>query len=391
MKTAMRCGLIVGMLAVAAVIVGIAAAEDVIVKQGTIGTGSVSPDERAKVFVSDGADDVTDEYGLLSITTDATGGSDYTTGLMCEFFPDASEEGPNKFAGQFRNCPVGTEGVSPRYYYGLSGSTRGMPDQYTISEKSISFYGIGYSVENANDVVGGDPFPVISYKTCGLWVSSKPVNDGYDMTGSVNFTNYGIEVWARLEGDYNATLGSGENCGVFIKTLDSLDAEANHGINSYALLLEPFTSNSNLCGGETYGLYQRGANVENCFEGNLTVDGIFDNTPGYIGTAQEALNEILNVRSFNGEIDHSSLPALARATTKRVEKTNVRIVERTDPSGKVVEVEEYDTQVVEEDARSLGAMITVLTEAVKGLNEKIEALQAENQLLKSEVAALKLQ
>ena len=72
----------------------------------------------------------------------------------------------------------------------------------------------------------------------------------------------------------------------------------------------------------------------------------------------------------------------------RIENTNVRTVERTDPMGKVVEVEEYDAHTVEEEGRSLGAMITVLTEAVKGLNEKIEALQAENQLFKTEFAAL---
>ena len=43
----------------------------------------------------------------------------------------------------------------------------------------------------------------------------------------------------------------------------------------------------------------------------------------------------------------------------------------------------------EEEGRSLGGMITVLTEAAKGLNEKIEALQAENQTLKAELAQIK--
>lgn len=45
--------------------------------------------------------------------------------------------------------------------------------------------------------------------------------------------------------------------------------------------------------------------------------------------------------------------------------------------------------IVEEDGRSLGGMITILTKAVKGLNEKIEALQVENHTLKTEIAALK--
>jgi len=129
----------------------------------------------------------------------------------------------------------------------------------------------------------------------------------------------------------------------------------------------------------------------NYFEGDVTVAGIFDNTPGYTGSAQDALSEIVNTRSVDGEIEHSSLPALARATLKRVEKTNQRIVEYTDPTGKVREREEYDIEIVEEEGRSLGGMITVLTEAVKGLNEKVETLQAENQTLKAEIAALKAQ
>ena len=106
---------------------------------------------------------------------------------------------------------------------------------------------------------------------------------------------------------------------------------------------------------------------------------------------QEALKEILNVRSVEGEIDHSSPPVMARAALNRIEKINVRTVERTDPTGKVIQEEQYDVRTVAEDGRSLGAMITVLTEAVKGLNEKIEALQAENQILKTEIAALKSQ
>ena len=127
----------------------------------------------------------------------------------------------------------------------------------------------------------------------------------------------------------------------------------------------------------------------NYFEGDISAATVTDRTPGYDGTAQDALSEIINTRSVDGEIDHSSLPVLARATLKRVEKSNRRIVEYTDPSGRIVEDEVYDLNIVEEEGRSLGGMITVLTEAVKGLNEKIEALQAENLTLKAEIAALK--
>lgn len=85
------------------------------------------------------------------------------------------------------------------------------------------------------------------------------------------------------------------------------------------------------------------------------------------------------------------MPVLARATLRRIEKTNRRIVEYTDSSGEIVEDEVYDIEIVEEEGRNLGGMITVLTEAVKGLNDRIVALEAENQSLKVEVAAFKSQ
>jgi len=390
MNRALKNGIIASIVVSVVACLGTVAAQDVIVKQGTIGTGYPSPGEppKAKVFVSDGADDVTVDYGLLTVTTDATGGTDYTTGLMCEFFPDASEAKTFGFSGRFQNSPVGTEAGYNRFYYGLSGWSGGMPGGYTISGKNVSFYGMKYNVENANNVVGGQ-YVAINYKTHAVSVSSNPVNNGYSMTGRVNFENCGIDVSVRLDGAYQATSGEGKNYGIKITTTDDLDSPATKPIYSYALRLEPFASTANLGGGATWGLYQYGANVNNRFEGNLEVQGAFDHTPGYSGTAQDALSEILNSKSINGEIDHSSLPVMARATLKRVEKTNVRMVEQTDPSGKIVEVEEYDTRVVEEEGRNLGAMITVLTEAVKGLNEKLVALEAENQSLKAEIAALK--
>ena len=164
---------------------------------------------------------------------------------------------------------------------------------------------------------------------------------------------------------------------------------ASKPINSYALYLKAFTTNYRLGGGQTYGIYQEGSGVMNHFEGNISAAQVIDRTPAYSGTAQNALTEVLNIKSAKGEIDHSSLPALAKATLHRVEKTNVRVVERTDPAGNVIKDEQYDMNVVEEEGRSLGGMITVLTEAVKGLNEKLEALAAENQILKAEIAALK--
>jgi len=387
MKTAMRCGLVVGMLAVAAVIVGVAAAEDVIVKQGTIGTGSVSPDERAKVFITDGPDDICYHeggfYGLLSMTTDPTEGTENRCGLLCEFFADAELEMPGATAAWLFNYPVGTE-ADCGYYYALAAYTAGGPG-YSTNGKNVGLTGVYTTVDNSNNVAGGD------YATTGLYVSAKPVENGYDMTGALTFRNCGIDVTATLDGDYQATSGTGDNFGIYVETKNELDGVADQAVNSYALYLKAFPWDPRLGGGQTYGIYQEGPYTMNYFEGDISADDVTDRTPGYSGTPQEALNEILNVRSVEGEIDHSSLPPMARATLNRIEKTNVRIVERTDPTGKVIQEEQYDVRTVAEEGRSLGAMITVLTEAVKGLNEKIEALQAENQSLEAEIAALKAQ
>jgi hypothetical protein len=269
------------------------------------------------------------------------------------------------------------------------GDTLGKPNAYTRNAESgdVRLTGVAASVDNLNNVAGS-----ASYLTEAVYAYAKPVSHGYNMTGTsgtLSFANYGLEVYATLDGDYQATSGSGQNFGAYIETCNFLDASADAIINSYALYLKPFTNNYNLHGGQTYGIYQEGSGVMNYFQGIVSAAQVIDRTPGYSGTAQDALGEILNVKSVDGEIDHSSLPALARATVHRVEKTNRRVVERKDPVGNVIQNEQYDVSIVEEEGRSLGGMITVLTEAVKGLNEKLEALAAENQSLKAEVAALK--
>jgi hypothetical protein len=384
MKTAMRCGLVVGVSAVALILVGISVAGDVIVKQGTVGSGSVSPDSRAKLFVTDGPDDIyyEDCYGLLTMTTDPSNGSENMCGIVCEFFSDATA-GLGSATAWLPNYPVGTQS-GWGYYYSLCADTAGASG-YSTNAQDVSLVGVEASANNYNNVSGG------YYTTTGVLVFSKPVETGYDMSEALTFKNYGLEVYANLDGDYQATSGTGENFGAKLTTGNYLDAVADQPINSYALYLEPFTSSTLLGGGQTYGIYQKGSGVMNYFEGNISAAQVIDRTPAYDGTAQDALSEIVNTRNVDGQIDHSSLPALARATLKRVEKTNRRIVEYTDPTGKVREREQYDINIVEEEGRSLGGMITVLTEAVKGLNEKIEALQAENEVLKVEIAALKAQ
>ena len=181
MKTAIRCGLFVGVLAVPVIFVGITVSDDVIVKEGTIGTGTVSPDPNAKVFISDGADDVTIAYGLLTVTTDANNGTHSRYGTTCEFFPDASGViETSKVGGAFFTYPVGTEAKGGIMYWGQWGKVCGMKDAYTINNKNVSFYGVGYTVNNENAVTGGTTLPR-TYTTCAAKLDSIPLSGGAGM------------------------------------------------------------------------------------------------------------------------------------------------------------------------------------------------------------------
>jgi hypothetical protein len=325
------------------------------------------------------------------VTTNSDSGTQTNRGFLCEFFPDASDTtSQGKTGGAFFNYPVGTEGKDFAIYYALYGGTSAQTDAFTINNKNVYLYGIGFSVQNPNSVTGGGGLVGKKYQTCGVNVYSQPVDHGYAMTNKLYMKNYGINVLAKLDGSYQSSK-PGENYGIYVGTEDNLDAAADPSyIISYALYLKPFTSNEKLGnGGKTYGIYQEGLGVENHFDGTISAANIGDKTPAYNGSPQDALSEILNIVSANGEIVHSSLPKLAQVKVSRVEKTNRQIIERTDPSGNVFEEEVYDLNIVKEEGRSLSGMVTVTVEAIKCLSDKIDTLEAENQVLKAELAAIK--
>jgi hypothetical protein len=149
---------------------------------------------------------------------------------------------------------------------------------------------------------------------------------------------------------------------------------AGTATNVYGLYLENQDQGTN-----KWGIYQAGSYLTSYFEGTISAKDVIDRTPAWAGTAQEALQSILSIRSAKGEIDHSSLPEIAKRRLKREERFNFRLV-HNEEVGACDQV--YDTRIVEEDGRSLSGMVTVLVEAVKALHE-------ENQMLKAELAAVK--
>ena len=237
MNRALKNGIIASIVVSVVLCLGSVGAQDVIVKQGTIGTGNASPDSRAKVFISDGpASTYYQDYGLLTVTT-PTDGTDNNYGMLCEFFPDASSAAWGKYGAWFFNYPVGTEGngIFGKSYYSLFGYTAGKDGAYTRNENSgdVMLVGVAGYVGNANDVPGTNDY----YYTTGVYAYATPVDYGYDMTGALSFRNYGLEVYGALHGYYQATSGTGENFGAYIETYNLLEDYADATINSYALYL----------------------------------------------------------------------------------------------------------------------------------------------------------
>ncbi len=137
---------------------------------------------------------------------------------------------------------------------------------------------------------------------------------------------------------------------------------------SYGLRLPPISSS-----GTDYAIYTVGSDSNSYFEGDISADDVTDRTLGWEGTSKVALDSLLLVKSKDGKIDHSTLPDFAKRT-----------VTEQRPTGEVTMLDGFEipvTESVEIPARSLGAMITLLTEAVK-------ELKAENETLKARVEKL---
>ena len=170
------------------------------------------------------------------------------------------------------------------------------------------------------------------------------------------------------------------------------------------------------------------------FEGAVQATQFIDNTPGWQGTPQEALNQVLGVDcDLNGHIDHSSLPSFARFTKanyvkcKRVfeteaealawgdsmpKKGGTKIRSKTVKVAKNVRQNDSDKEIALEDGtvvfeseiigceaeilydkgpsehRDIGAMVTMYAECIKALNMKNGQLQSEVDLLKDRLEKL---
>lgn len=119
-------------------------------------------------------------------------------------------------------------------------------------------------------------------------------------------------------------------------------------------------------------------NAKNIFaQNNVSALTFTDRTPAFVGTNKEALTQInnisskLNTSTSEFEIDHDSLPVFAQAKIPIYSKDCIK---REKDSNVCLEYEIIGYS----DERSIGAMVTMLVEAVK-------ALSSENELIKTEL------
>jgi len=128
------------------------------------------------------------------------------------------------------------------------------------------------------------------------------------------------------------------------------------------------------------------------FLGNLMITGTsfasshVDHTPGWEGSSQEALKQLLLVETgSDGELVHSSLPEFTRV---KLPYTKPGKESKADQRGDPMKATAMTTSAVTESSgeteideattgRDLGATITMLTEAVKALDEQNNALKQE--------------
>ncbi|HUW18264.1 MAG TPA: hypothetical protein VMW16_03095 [Sedimentisphaerales bacterium] len=133
-------------------------------------------------------------------------------------------------------------------------------------------------------------------------------------------------------------------------------------------------------GATNYGIYVAGAvdSTSAYFEGDISADDVTDRAQwsAWKGTSKEALDAVLAIKQTG---EHDSYPVSVQRTLIEQRPTGEKRIE-TDPSGNEIKIDV--TEPTEVSGRSLSAMITLLTEALKEQQKQIDDLKAEVERLK---------
>ncbi len=272
------------------------------------------------------------------------------------------------------------------------------------------------NIEISNDVFSGE-----------LDIKSRIIEQWSDFNQDIQYrfsTSNGNEIavfQAELTNDYfflglSSSIDRAFIIGNFLKAGDNFD----HGSqNNPTLFIQSDTdpdSDNTQWGSQAHNksdyefktgagdFYFYPAGNDSIFSGKVIADEVIDLTPAYDKSTSEALTEVLNVKSIGGEIDHSTLPELAQSKIDYEVRFNCEVLcmdckvdncsgidyhipyeERFDNITLVVEndtiisgmmcEELCDVRTEYKEGRSLSGMMTVQTEAIKALNDKIILLE----------------
>lgn len=124
--------------------------------------------------------------------------------------------------------------------------------------------------------------------------------------------------------------------------------------------------------------------------GSVIATAFVDLTPAWEGTSEQALNEIVSIKSKDGKIDHSTLPDFTKKGIPQYKKVNIG-ENCEDRNTFVFDENGVQTKTITEtvcepinkivqsgtiEGRDLGAMVTMQTEAIKELKAQNEELKA---------------
>jgi len=349
---------------------------------GTGGIGGSSGRRGGSIILTTGAGGsaaptATADGGDIELTTGAGGtGGDYGNIYMVK---------DGGFVG------IGTD--TPSVELDVTGSLNVTGDSNFVNvgvSQNGYFGSLGVDSLNLNSNVISDSTGAISFANNGLTTTGQISSPQYlfgailgdfvlkDVAGTPGvYTGAGDLIWGFEGGEFILPLGIGANNYEFSST--TADFKDNDLTTTGSITV---TGDSNFLG-------------DLMITGKSFASTHIDHTPGWEGSSQEALEQLLQVKTGkDGEIDHSSLPEFTRVKlpyTKPGKESN------TEAKGiKPMQAMAMTTETVSADAtdvdevttgRDLGASITLLFEAVKALNENIES--GESAEVSSEIEFLK--
>ena len=146
-----------------------------------------------------------------------------------------------------------------------------------------------------------------------------------DVNGSINVSDSSGKLYAPeicLNGDcqvaWPSVSGASSSAG-WTNDSTSTSTSLDVNVNSGKLFVNATSGNVGIgTTSPSYPLEVVGSTsgISGYFEANVSAEGFIDRTKGWNGTSNEALKELIKIKSSNGEINHTTMPEFAKASYK---------------------------------------------------------------------------